>query len=324
MTEAAANLADAGSDSVQPAMTLDDAANIDFLDPDEDNEEVEQEQQSESATDEAEEGQEADETLSEDSDTAEAEGEGAENESANPEPQDDVTVTLNGEKLPLSELKAGYMKEKDYRHKTTEVANKRRDLEALTANVTAAVNGIADFLARQIPEAPDPSLAMTNPGEFVQRKAMHDAAMEQITAILGQVKDVKAVENKLTEQQRSELLQTENAKLAEAFPATATDEGRKKFFDAAAKAARDLGYSDEEIQQVTDHRMFKLAHYAMLGLRAEQARAKATKKVQNVPPVAPQKRQNSANASQAAKSREAVKRLARSGSLEDALAVDWD
>ena len=322
MTGESDNLPTGGTDTAH-SLSLDEAANLDFYDPSEDNVEDEQEQQSEDETDEAE-GQEADETeTAEDDDTAEDEGEEAE-ESANPEPEDDVTVTMNGEKLALSELKAGYQRQQDYSRKTQEVANTRRDLEALSARVTKSVNTLADFLAQQIPEAPNPSLAMTDPGKFVQQKAVHDAAVAQVNAILSQAGEVKEVADQLTGQQRSELIAQENAKLAEAFPMTATAEGRKKFFDKAASAARELGYSDDEINSATDHRMFALAHYAAIGKAAEQAKAKAVKKVENKPPVAQQKRQSGAKASHAARNREAMKRLARTGSIADALAIDFD
>jgi hypothetical protein len=326
MTEATANLAQAGSDSAAPSTSLDDLENLSYFDPDEDNEEAEKAQESTDETVETDDettGQETDEAADADETATEAEGEG-EADASNPEPKDDVTVSLNGEQLPLKELKSGYMRQADYSRKTQEVATKRRDLEALSARVTGSVNAIAEFLVKQLPEAPDLALAATNPGEYVQKKALHDASMAQINAILSKVGEVKEVGNKLTTEQRSELLQAENVKLAEAFPATANPDGRKKFFDAAAGAARELGYTDAEIAQVLDHRMFALAHYARLGMQAEKAKAKAAKKVENVPPVAPQKRQPGLNAAKTQRNKEAVKRLARSGSLEDALAVDWE
>lgn len=326
MTEAIANLADAGSASAAPSTSSDDLENLSYFDPEEDNEEEEQAQESTDETVETDaetDGQETEETADADDTDTEAEGEG-EADASNPEPKDDVTVSVNGEQLPLRELKSGYMRQADYSRKTQEVATKRRDLEALSARVTNSVNVIADFLAKQLPEAPDPTLAMTDPGAYVQKKALHDTSMAQLNAILSQVGDVKEVGNTLTAEQRSELLQSENAKLASAFPVTANPDGRKKFFEAAAGAARELGYSDEEIKAVSDHRMFALAHYAKLGMQAEKAKAKAAKKVENVPPVAPQKRQPGVNAAKTQQNKEAVKRLSRSGSLEDALAVDWD
>lgn len=307
------NLPEGGTDT---ALSLEDAASIDFYDPEEDN--VEADEQPQEATEDPE---EPEETIAEEDDETDAEDEGAE-EAANPEPTDDVTVTVNGEQVPLSDLKAGYMRQADYSRKTQEVATRRRDLEALSARVNTSVEAIADFLIKQIPEPPNPQLAMTNPNEFVQKKAMHDAAVQQVNALLSQAGDVKDVTNTLTAEQRKELLAEENAKLAERFPTTATNEGRQKFFETAATAARELGYSDEEIQAVADSRMFTLAHYAALGLKAEQARGKAKAKVSTAPPVAPQKRQQ--NRSNTRRNQEAMKRLARTGSIEDAMAIDFD
>lgn len=328
MSEAATTPAGlSGSDSVQPSISLEDAADIDFYDPgEEDQETVEgaEEQHSDVETDEAE-GQETDDIEASEGgdDVEESDGEG-EAEASTPEPDDSATITVDGQTLTIGELKKGYFREADYTRQKQQVSQKERDLEALTARVTTSVNAIAEFLSKQIPDAPDASLAMTDPGRYVREKAQHEAAMVQINAILEQANAPKEVAEKLTAEQRKTLLAEENAKLVEAFPQTATEEGRKKFFETAAGVARELGYSDAEIGEVIDHRMFKLAHYAALGMQAEKARAKAAKKVENKPPVAPQKRQPGANAAKAAKNREAMKRLSRTGSIADAMAIDFD
>lgn len=325
MPEAATTPDVSGSDSVRPSLSLEDAAEIDFYDPDEEQETVatDQTQHSENETDEAEKGQESDEIqASEDGDDV-AEGEEQGEQVSTPEPADDATVTINGEKLTVAELKKSYFREADYTRQKQTVSNKERSLDAMSARVAKSVDIIADFLTKQIPEAPDPSLAMTNPGEFVQKKALHEAAMAQVNALLTQAADVKTVTGELSTEQRKETLAEENAKLVEAFPQTATADGRKQFFDQAAGAARELGWSDDEIAQVLDHRMFKLAHYAALGLAAEKAKGKAMAKVADVPPVTPQRRPQG-NSGKAQQNREAMKRLARSGSIEDALQIDWD
>lgn len=310
-----------------PSISLDDAANLAIWEPEEDeqaNPESGENQQSDAEPDAADEGQESAEAApAEEDDTAEA-GEEAAAEAAKPEPKDDVTVTVNGEKVPLSDLKAGYLRQADYSRKTQEVANSRRALEDMTGRVTKTVDAIASFLAKQIPDAPDPSLAMTSPGEYVQKKALHDAAVQQINTVLAQAGNVKAVAEEMTQQQRSDLIAAENAKLSERFPATVTQEGRKAFFDKAASAARDLGYSAEEIAAATDHRLFALAHYAQLGLAAEKAKTVAKAKVEGKPPVAPPKRQKGSEGERTRRNQEAMKRLARTGSIEDALLVDWD
>lgn len=314
MTGESDNLPSGGTDTAQP-FTFDDAMKIEFDDPqDEDTVEGEEEEQSAEEPGEVPEDQEAEEPGAQDEEQAEE----------SPEPEDDVHVTVNGEKLALSQLKSGYMRQADYTRKTQELGNKTRDLDALSARVTNSVNVIAEFLVKQIPEAPNPQLAMTNPGQFVQQKALHEAATAQVNALLEQAGQVKDVGTKLSDEQRKSLIEDENAKLAMAFPQTATDEGRKKFFDAAASAARELGFSDEEIGQSVDHRMFALAHYAKLGMQAEQAKAKAKAKVVDAPPVALQRRPQGPNAGQGARNKEAMKKLARTGSINDAMLVDFE
>lgn len=312
----------AESESAEPSTSLDDPSNLDFQEPDDEaTPETEGETESADETDESEDGQEA-ETTDETEEGSEDEGEDADTSKDDP---DKVLVTLSGgEQVSLTELKRGYFRERDYRHKTTELGEKRRGLDELTTRVTNSVNAIADFLAKQLPEAPDTSLAMTDPGGYVRAKAMYDASMAQINAIIEQANAPKEVANTLKQEQTAELLQAENAKLAEAFPQTANPDGRKKFFDRAAGAAKELGYSEQEIQGVTDNRMFKLAYYARLGLEAEQAKAKAAKKVENVPPVVPNKRQAGKSAAHIRTNQEAVKRLQKTGSIHDAMAIDFD
>lgn len=310
------NLAQAGTDT---ALSLEQASQIDFYDPGEDNEEVE-EQQPEPQTGEEEPEQE--EPASVDDEAEPEEEEGPDEESDKPEPEDDVTVTINGEKVALSDLKAGYMRQADYSRKTQEVANRRRDLEALSARVNQSVEAIADYLIRQLPAEPPAQLAVTDPGTYVRQKAIHDAAVQQLNSLLSQVGEVRQVTETLTAEQRRELLEAENAKLAEKFPTVATKEGRDKFFKAAAEAARELGYTDEEIQTAADHRMFALAHYAALGLRAEKAKSQAKAKVENKPPVAKPRRQTAD--AKVLRNREAMKRLEKTGSIHDAVMIDFE
>jgi hypothetical protein len=68
--------------------------------------------------------------------------------------------------------------------------------------------------------------------------------------------------------------------------------------------------------------MFKLAHYAKLGMAAEKAAAKAKTKVANVPPMVTNKRQPGNGKARA--NQDAMKRLDQTGSIEAAMAVDFD
>lgn len=318
------NLPLGGTDNTH-SLSLDDAANIEWADPEEDNDPVDPEQQSNDEPVEAsdEEDQETVEAA-DDSATGDEADEGDDDPEVS-EVSDDILVPMDdGKPLPLKELKAGFLRQADYSRKTQELGNKRRDLEALSNRVTASVTAVAEFLQNSIPKAPDPNLAISNPAQYVREKALHDQGMTTVAALIEQANAPKDVLNKLTDEQRTEVLKTENAKLIEAFPTTASPEGRQKFFEGTTSAAKELGFTEDELKGVTDHRMFKLAHYARIGLQAEAARAKAKQKVVDVPPVAPNKRQPGASANKARQNQEAKKRLARTGSIEDALNIDWD
>lgn len=319
MSSESTNLPSGGSVNAHPPTEIDHPDNLNFLEPDEepDNQEGSEEgTEAESEPAETEDGQEA-ETPTDD----EAE---SDDEADDAEIKDDVTVNVNGEKIALSELKAGYMKQSDYSRKTQELGNKRRDLEQMTTRVSQSVEAIANFLAKQLPDAPDTSLAMTDPGRYVREKAMYDASMAQINAIIEQANAPKEVVNKLSEEQRMERLQAEDAKLREAFPHLSDPAKREKFFTDTTRVAQEVGYSLEEIKGVDDHRLFKLAHYARLGMEAEKAKAKVAQKVEKVPPVTPPKRAQQKSASQLRANQDAMKRLSRTGSIHDALGIDFD
>jgi hypothetical protein len=317
------NLLSSGTDNAQPSDALDNPANLKFWEPGDeepDNPEPEpSEAETDSETDETEEdGQESDsqETADEETET--------EDETAEADDQDDILITVEGKQLPVKEVKAGYLRQADYTRKAQDLGNQRRSLDALSARVSQSVDAIATFLTKQLPEEPNAQLAMTNPTLFIQQKAIHDAAMSELNNVLAAAGDVKGVAKSLTAEQHQEVLNFETARLIEAFPSTKTPEGKKKFFDNASAAARELGYSDEEIKQVADHRMFKLAHYARIGMQAEAARAKANTKVASVPPVTPQKRPQGQTATQARSNQDAVKKLKRTGSIHDAMKIDFD
>ncbi len=164
MIDETTNPVDAGSDNVEPSSALDNPANLDFVEhdvPEEEltaNPEAEAEgTETEREPDDTREGEEAAESEPETEESAEAaEPEEGEAEEA----PGDVLVTLpSGDQVQLDELKSGYMRDKDYRHKTTEVANTRRELEATAKRVNGTIEAFSSYLASQLPEKPPAALA---------------------------------------------------------------------------------------------------------------------------------------------------------------------
>lgn len=320
-----ANLPTGGSKTAEPSTDLNNPENLNFLDSDdeEQNTQTEGEEGIESETDEAsEDGQESDDTEQQEDPDAEADGDEPDAE----EKDEPVVVTLKGgEQVPLEELKLGYMRDRDYRHKTQETANKAKSLEEMTTRVTRTVDAIANHLAGMLPEEPQPTLAIQDPSEYTRRKAIYDSALAQVNQIIHLANEPKEVGNKLTKQQEDEIVAFNDAKLAEAFPQTRkSPEERKKFFEQTFQTARDLGFTDEEMRGQIDHRYFKLAHYARIGLEAEQAKGKAMAKVQAAPPAVAKGKAKGPAAAQARANQDAMKKLSRTGSIKDAMSIDFD
>ncbi|TBY60151.1 hypothetical protein E0H46_31770 [Rhizobium leguminosarum bv. viciae] len=314
------------SQSVEPSTDLNNPENLNFLDSDDDEEQNNQAEGTpgiESETDEAvEDGQESDDPEQQTEDEPEAEGDEPDAE----DPADAVVVTLKGgEQVSLEELKLGYMKDRDYRHKTQETANKSKSLDEMTTRVVRTVDAIAAHLAGMLPEEPQPTLAIQNPNEYTRQKAIYDSALSQVNAIIRLANEPKEVAGKLTKEQEDSLVALNDEKLAEAFPQTRKSaEERRKFFDQTFQTARDLGFTDEELKGQIDHRYFKLAYYARLGLQAEQAKGKALAKVAQAPPAVVVGKAKGAAAQQARANQDAMKKLSKTGSIKDAMSIDFD
>lgn len=257
------------------------------------------------------------------------EGEEAEPEAAEEEPEPPALVTLpDGTQAPLEEVTKGYLRQQDYTRKSQEVALQRQEtverrqaIEADATRIESITKAFVDHLSEIVPAQPDPSLALHDPNAYVRQKAQYDAAIAQVQKLIEIGEQPKQIKAALSSEDTKTKVAEENRILAEKFPESANPEGRKKFFTAAADAASELGFSMADLSGVTDHRLFAALHWANIGMKAAKARESAKAKVANVPPTAPRKPGQPAKASG---NRDAMRKLSQSGSLKDALKVDWE
>lgn len=290
--------AEAGTEPVEALQDDTAEESWDYFDPDEDTEAP-----AEAATDEG-----TEESVTEEAEEA-------------PEEQPAQIVLPDGTQVPLEEVTKGYLRQADYTRKVTEVASQRKALEADLQLVEGITNTFIDHLTKMVPAMPDPAMALRDPTGYVRAKAQYDAAMAQVQQLIEIGKQPKQIGEKLNTADMQATIAAENAALAEKIPTVATPEGRRKFMESAAEAAQNAGFSMDDLQGVTDHRLFVLAHWANEGLKAAKARETAKAKVANVPPAAPRKPGQPAQANRNA---DAMRKLARSGSIEDALLIDFD
>ena len=317
MTSETDNSAPAGTDNAHISDDDDYSGLIPGNDPIEDN--VAADEPLETASEE-------DETTPAETPAAEA-GHSEEAEKAADEPaaevKDDAKIRLpDGSETTVAELRSGYLRQADYTRKAQEVANTRNSLAAQADRMTRTVQAFAAIVEQSVPPMPSIDLAQTDPGRYVREKAIHEAAMLQVQSLLDMTREPAAVKTEIDQAEQQRAIARENEALARAFPETTKEDSRMAFFKAATDAAVELGFTPDDMRGVIDHRIFGLAYWAKKGMDAHKARQVAATKVVNVPPVSAPKRP--AVAADAQNNAKAMRRLSQTGSMKDALLIDFD
>lgn len=228
----------------------------------------------------------------------------------------------DGSEVPVAELIQGRMLRADYTRKTQEVANERKAVQADVERMQRITTAFVDHLSALVPDPPPPELLYSDPQKAYVQQQIHERAMAQVKQLIEMGEAPKEIGAALSEDDNRKQLQAANQRLIEMFPEAAGGATREAFFNGVQSVATDLGFSTDELSSIRDPRVFALAHWAAKGMAADKAKASAKAKVAAAPPATPRKPGQGAR--QANGNAEAMRKLARSGSLRDALAVDWD
>lgn len=300
-----------GTDNVMPQ--ADTPETWDYFDPDED-QDTEVTEANEGTDDEAEAEPEAEAT-----DEAEAE-EPAEKSETKPE----TLVTLaDGTKVTHDELVKGYQRQADYTRKQQEAANERKRIAAEADRIERITSTFVDHLASMVPQEPDPALALRDPNKYTAQKAQYDAAIAQVQRLIQIANEPKSVKKGMSKEDHQRLVASERNKLAEALPKVATRDGWEAFWKSdVLEVAREVGFAESDLSKAVDHRLFLLVDLAKEGMAARKAKTAVKAKAEKAPPVTPNKPGQAAQ--RANRNVEAMRKLTRSGSLKDALAIDFD
>lgn len=293
----------------------DDLDALDYYDPDED--------QDDEVTDDAE------GTDDENEDEGEEQPEDADETLESDKPPEAVELATDalvkmpdGSVKPFKELLEPEMLKADHTRKTQEVAQERKAVQADVQRLQRITESFVTHISGLVPEAPDASLALSDPNAYVAQKAQHEAAMAQVQKLIEAGDESKTINAEMSSADLQKAQAEANQKLIEMFPETAGGEGRQKFYQGVQAVANDLGFTNEELSSLSDPRIFALAHWARRGMEADKAVTKAKAKVEKAPPATPRKpgqgaRKPNGNAA-------AMRKLSKSGSLQDALNVDFD
>lgn len=193
-------------------------------------------------------------------------------------------------KVKQSELRAGYMKDADYRRKTAEVAEQRRQVEQVAQQVQQqrqfAATQLDVFLGalhkELIGNQPDPKLIDDDPQEFMRQQTAYNTRVQQFQQAT-QYRQALAAHQQQDEQRvQAESIEQENRLLLEKRPELRDEKVRAaKFSEVASYLTNVRGFTAEELNGITDHRSL------MTALDAAETHARRAAKAKQAKPEVP-------------------------------------
>jgi len=235
------------------------------------------------------------------------------------------TVKVDGKEIEvtLDELQKGYSRTQDYTRKTQQVAETRKAVEAEAQAIRAEREQYAQLLGAlkqqlETTEAPVDMdrLRDEDPIEWVRQSEIRRQKQEKLAAIQSEQQRL----SELAQQQRAQELQAHLASQQEAL-LQAVPEWKDSKKAQAEKAllvefGKKIGFSDEELKNVYDHRAVIALRKAALYDQMMSKRGQIKPVVNNGP--RPAKPSAAGRVSTTTESTRAKQRLAKSGRVNDA------
>ena len=205
------------------------------------------------------------------------------------------TVRVDGEELevPLPELIAGYSRQADYTKKTQALASQRQELTAETEQVrqerqqyAAALPRLEELISGAVGPEPTPE-QYTDRQEYLWAK-------DQWNANRGQLEAVKAERQRIAQQQQEDeqrriaaWAEAEAQNLQSKLPEWGNSEVRDKEQRAIREYGLQMGFAEQELGNVRDHRFVLVLRDAMRFRELQTTGRKKAKQANKTKTVAP-------------------------------------
>ncbi|WP_176052591.1 hypothetical protein [Paraburkholderia caribensis] len=266
----------------------------------------------------------------------------SEEESNTPESEDhdsvsdDTTFSIHdGESdrsVTLAELKKGWLRQSDYTKKAQALAEDRKVLATAAQEAQQEReqyrNGlaqVAQLMQQLTPQEPTPEqwqmLQQNDPVGFLTQREQWREHKDQMARLANEYQALTQKQEQDHLKQLQGKFAEEGQKLMAAFPewkdAAKADAGKKAIRDYASK----LGYSDQEINATTDHRIFVLAHKALMyDTLVAKGQPRPTQDPTKTKVIRPGAAGQTPNSRKSAV-HDARKQLARTGNVNDAASL---
>lgn len=310
-------------------MSVDEASNAlsQLLGPDEGQAEPEDEAQLSSDEDDAASVDEELDTQDDESSDETTDEQSEDSDEAEEDEQPQVfSVKVDGKEIEvtLEELQQGYSRTQDYTRKTQQIAETRKQVEAEAAAIRAEREQYAQLLGalqQQLESAGEQPidwdrLYAEDPIEWVRQRELVRDKQERQAAIQSEQQRL----SQLTAQQRAEemkaTLAQEQAALIQAVPEWKDEKKAKAEKALLIEFGQKVGYSEEELKNVFDHR-------AVITLRKAALYDQMVSKRKDIKPVVnngprPVKPSAAGRVSSTTEATRAKQRLAKTGRVDDA------
>jgi hypothetical protein len=310
-------------------------------------EEVTEDVEQDETEPEAEETDEAEEAEEEDVAADTDESEESEEEEAEDEEVEETalyTVKVNGEDVEVTEdeLVRGYSRQSDYTKKTQELAEYRKQLDngaqhlqGEIAQTQAArqeyVNAMSQAIesnysvAKQFENTDWERLKVEDREEYLTKRDEYREVQDQIRGLQSKQQQAYEQQNRETQAQHQKLLQEEHAKMVSILPEWGEPETQRAIAKSIGEFAISRGYTQEELNQLVDHRsiLVLMEAKAFADMQGKQLKARA-KKVKNKPKVVRSSaKKEKADVSKVARTKQ-MKRLQETGRVQDAAGLFED
>ena len=326
------------SNETEPKITDVDSALSSILEPVEETTEevIEESQETEEISAEAEVTEEVEEITEDEAEEIEAsdyEDDEDPIDDASPEDLQEPTlysVKVNGveSEVTLEDLKQGYSGQKYVQQGMQEVAQQKKEAEAVYEALTNERQQMADLYQQlqngQFAPEPvkptkedfdaDPIGYMQKNLEYEEQKANYDRQMAQLQQASQQNSVAQQNAKQAYLQEQMQILQKEIPEFADSTKASKLRE------QLVATGKSQYGYTTEEISQISDYRAIKVLHDAMKYQDIISGKSKAKVKTKSAKPVVKPGAKKMATPNAKIRSRQKAK-LRESGSIDDALGL---
>ena len=205
------------------------------------------------------------------------------------------TVRVNGEDIdvPLSELQRGYSRQSDYTAKTQALAEQRRETaqelensRAKREQYDAVLAGLEEQLKSSSTEPDWAALLQADPSTYAVEWAAHQQRKEQQQAVEEERKKIQSEKHQELVEQQQNYLADEAERLLDAIPEWRDQSVAQEEKLALINYGKSIGFTDEELGSVTDHRSVLALRNAMR-FDQLQSKAKTVKPVDAKPTLRP-------------------------------------